>query len=146
LAAARREEEGDDAGEGWRDALLRRADWHPVGAVSTDLHMLVRRAVDHADAALRLQWLSAGGHKAGRSKVETTAEAVVLSGLLGPLPSEAQLRGLQELLEQQRVLEAMLEERAAGARGRVISDCHFRKTATEYDRKPGIKWLSCTEK
>jgi hypothetical protein len=27
---------------------------------------------------------------------------------------------------------------------RVISDCHFRKTATEYDRKPGIKWLSCT--
>jgi beta-glucosidase-like glycosyl hydrolase len=29
---------------------------------------------------------------------------------------------------------------------RVISDCHFRKTATEYDRKTGIKWLSCTEK
>jgi hypothetical protein len=29
---------------------------------------------------------------------------------------------------------------------RVISDCHFRKTATEYDSKPGIKWLSCTEK
>jgi hypothetical protein len=27
----------------------------------------------------------------------------------------------------------------------VISDRHFRKTATEYDRKPGIKWLSCTE-
>jgi hypothetical protein len=30
--------------------------------------------------------------------------------------------------------------------GRAISDCHFRKTSTEYDRKPGIKWLSCTEK
>jgi hypothetical protein len=29
---------------------------------------------------------------------------------------------------------------------RVISDCHFRKTATEYNRKTGIKWLSCTEK
>ena len=29
---------------------------------------------------------------------------------------------------------------------RVISDCHFRKKATEYDRKPGIKWFSCTEK
>ena len=29
---------------------------------------------------------------------------------------------------------------------RVISDCHSRKAATEYDRKPGIKWLSCTEK
>jgi hypothetical protein len=26
------------------------------------------------------------------------------------------------------------------------SDCHFRKTGTEYDRKTGIKWLSCTEK
>ena len=29
---------------------------------------------------------------------------------------------------------------------RVISDRHFRKTATEYERKPGIKWLSCTAK
>jgi hypothetical protein len=29
---------------------------------------------------------------------------------------------------------------------RVISDCHFRKAGTEYDSKPGIKWLSCTEK
>jgi hypothetical protein len=38
---------------------------------------------------------------------------------------------------------------AGGARrgeARVISDCHFRKKATEYDRKTGIKWLSCTEK
>jgi hypothetical protein len=26
------------------------------------------------------------------------------------------------------------------------SDCHFRKAATEYDRKPGIKWLYCTTK
>jgi hypothetical protein len=34
-----------------------------------------------------------------------------------------------------------------GVRGarRVISDCHFRKTATEYDRKTGIKWSSSTE-
>jgi hypothetical protein len=29
---------------------------------------------------------------------------------------------------------------------RVISDCYCRKTATEYDQKTGIKWLSCTEK
>ena len=29
---------------------------------------------------------------------------------------------------------------------RAVSDCHFTKTSTEYDRKPGIKWLSCTEK
>jgi hypothetical protein len=33
-----------------------------------------------------------------------------------------------------------------GGEYRVISDCQFRKTATEYDRKTGIKWLSCTEK
>ena len=27
---------------------------------------------------------------------------------------------------------------------RVLSDCHFRrKKTTEYDRKPGIKWLNC---
>ena len=29
---------------------------------------------------------------------------------------------------------------------RVISDCHFRKTATEHVRKPAIEWLSCTAK
>jgi len=29
---------------------------------------------------------------------------------------------------------------------RVISDCHFKKTGTEYDRKNGIKWLRCTAK
>jgi hypothetical protein len=29
---------------------------------------------------------------------------------------------------------------------RVISDCHFRKTGTEYDREPGIKRLSGTAK
>jgi hypothetical protein len=27
-----------------------------------------------------------------------------------------------------------------------ISDCRFRKTATEYDRKPGVTWLRCTAK
>jgi hypothetical protein len=34
----------------------------------------------------------------------------------------------------------------APAAPRVIPDCHFRKTGTEYDRKPGIKWSICTEK
>jgi hypothetical protein len=29
---------------------------------------------------------------------------------------------------------------------RVISDCRFRKKATEYVREPGIKWFSCTAK
>jgi hypothetical protein len=36
--------------------------------------------------------------------------------------------------------------RGGGGGLRVISDCHFRKTATGYDSKPGIKWLSYTEK
>jgi hypothetical protein len=31
-----------------------------------------------------------------------------------------------------------------GGDDRDKSDCHFRITATEYDRKPGIQWLSCT--
>jgi hypothetical protein len=35
---------------------------------------------------------------------------------------------------------------AADGAPRAESDCHFRKTCTEYDRKPGIKWLSCTAK
>ena len=32
------------------------------------------------------------------------------------------------------------------AAGRVVPDSHLRKAATEYDRKPGITWWSCTEK
>ena len=34
--------------------------------------------------------------------------------------------------------------RAHGGAGRDKSNCHFRKTATEYDRKPDLKCLSCT--
>jgi hypothetical protein len=33
-----------------------------------------------------------------------------------------------------------------GGAARDKSDCHFRKTATEYDREPGIKRLRCTAK
>ena len=47
-------------------------------------------------------------------------------------------------LRRPAVRAAVLDEYDGAAR--VISDCHFRKTATEYDRKPGIKWLSCTAK
>jgi hypothetical protein len=45
-------------------------------------------------------------------------------------------------------LQPLPERRLAHIRRqpRVISDCHFRKTATAFGRKPGIKWLSCTEK
>jgi alpha-glucosidase (family GH31 glycosyl hydrolase) len=43
-------------------------------------------------------------------------------------------------------LDLTWPELADEGAGRVISDCHFRKTATEYDRKPGIKWLSGTAK
>jgi hypothetical protein len=41
---------------------------------------------------------------------------------------------------------AAAECTARCSHGRVISNCHFRNTGTEYNRKPGIKWLSCTEK
>ena len=43
---------------------------------------------------------------------------------------------------------AALRAEMAEAEGalRVISDCHFRKAGTEYDRETGIKWLSYTEK
>jgi diketogulonate reductase-like aldo/keto reductase len=33
-----------------------------------------------------------------------------------------------------------------GGKNRDKSDSYFRKTATEYDSKHGIKWLSCTAK
>jgi hypothetical protein len=46
--------------------------------------------------------------------------------------------GLPEPLDRRRRVRRGLR--------RVISDRHLRKTATEYDRKPGIKWFSCTEK
>ena len=47
-----------------------------------------------------------------------------------------------------RLCTAAVPARAPASRAptRVISDCHFRKTATEFDRKPGIKWLSGTVK
>jgi hypothetical protein len=42
--------------------------------------------------------------------------------------------------------QAEIVDADAVVMARVISDCHFRKAGTEYDRKPGIKWLSCTAK
>jgi hypothetical protein len=41
---------------------------------------------------------------------------------------------------------ALIKAEWPGGAYRVISGCHSRKTGTEYDKKPGIKWLSCTEK
>jgi heme oxygenase len=51
-------------------------------------------------------------------------------------------------LYQRRMLNKKFKQPESNRDGvaRVISDCHFRKTAPEYDRKPGIKWLSCTAK
>jgi hypothetical protein len=43
-------------------------------------------------------------------------------------------------------LRFVTTRRVGRGEDRVISDHHFRKTATEYDRKPGIKWLRCTAK
>ena len=56
---------------------------------------------------------------------------------------------LNPLAERTRscVSQALMpQERLARGERRVISDCHFRKTATEDDRKPGMKWSSCTAK
>jgi hypothetical protein len=44
-----------------------------------------------------------------------------------------------------RLLHRVLQRGALRA-PRVISDCHVRKAATEYDRATGIKLLSCTAK
>ena len=56
---------------------------------------------------------------------------------MGPLVSQIQWDRVQTLLKKG------VEE---GARRRDKSDCHFRNTDTEYDGKPGVKWLSCTTK
>jgi hypothetical protein len=62
-------------------------------------------------------------------------------------PEEGKLHSEEQ---QQAELEPPLEEPLGDRRDheraepRVISDCHFMKTATEYDNKSGIKRLSCT--
>jgi ABC-type multidrug transport system fused ATPase/permease subunit len=57
------------------------------------------------------------------------------------------LRSRIVMVDQHTVLfNASIRDNIAYGVSRVRSDCHFRKTATEYDRKTGIKWLSCTEK
>ncbi len=57
------------------------------------------------------------------------------------------LRSRIVMVDQHTVLfNASIRDNIAYGVSRVRSDYHFRKTATEYDRKTGIEWLSCTEK
>jgi hypothetical protein len=73
------------------------------------------------------------------------AARVLLDG--GADPNLADSDGVSPLIwaaltGQLDVLRLLLERGAA----RDNSDCHFRKPTTEYDRKPGVKRLSCTAK
>ena len=65
-------------------------------------------------------------------------------GRVSPKEFERGCRALGLRLSPRAAKEAFA--RADRDSGRAISDCHFRKTGIEYDRKHGIKWLSCTEK
>jgi hypothetical protein len=70
----------------------------------------------------------------------TSSEEPHISGTNGSAPYIS--------TQDEFVFETPFALGGGGDRGaaRVTSDCHFRKTATEYDRKPGRKRLSCTAK
>jgi hypothetical protein len=93
---------------------------------------------------------------AGAGLADGSTVVVLLHKAAAAPPQECEPEPETPAVEQQRAEMARLQRLERPAAGvplgawmgaqRVISDCHFRKTATEYDRKPGIKWLSCTEK
>jgi hypothetical protein len=53
---------------------------------------------------------------------------------------------IEQIPSGRRGLRRALGIRRHRGRGGDTSDCHFRKTATNYDRKPGKKRLNCTAK
>jgi hypothetical protein len=77
------------------------------------------------------------GHLAGDGLAGRAADVV----LHDSCPS---IGGAKALVTEPRRPFAGALSPAGATTPRVISDCHFRTTATEYDRKPGIKQLSCT--
>jgi hypothetical protein len=97
------------------------------------------------------------GERAAKTELRTRAPPPLRPAPLQPQPSSTTrcFHRLIHFLENVSMRTGEPEEVRAGQRRyavvrldppTVVSDCHFRKTGTEYDRKPGIKWLSCTEK
>jgi hypothetical protein len=64
----------------------------------------------------------------------------------GFVHGDRRLRGANPSAEDAAVVRVSPGRFAALGALRVISDGHVRKTATEYDRTSGVKWLSGTEK
>jgi predicted heme/steroid binding protein len=84
-------------------------------------------------------------HKGGLETLAEFGQDYIVGTLSPPAaePATAEAAAGGEKTEAEGKAEEALE---GGVPARVISDCHFRKIGTEYDRKPGIKWLSCTGK
>ena len=91
-------------------------------------------AIIEGDGAAVARLLAAGADPSASSTLRTAAGEVIQTTAMVLALREGQLEAARMLLD-------------GGAESdRDKSDCHFRKTATEYDRKPGTKVavLCCT--
>jgi hypothetical protein len=105
-----------------------------------------RELVRHAPAAEQARAPSARrGHRArrgARHAVAAAAAAAAAAGIirLGRTPGKGKK---ERRVRLGRTPCRPGPRRSASSRPRVRPDYHFRRTATEYDRKPGMKRLSC---
>ena len=70
------------------------------------------------------------------------------SGVISHEEFKAALRTKTMLVFEDGLIAAIMKEFDPTDKGELRDkpDCHFRRTATKYDRKSGIKWLCCTAK